>query len=997
MRWRMKQGAVAVALVTGLMSTTVAWGQVIPPGQDCLETAAGSTRVHFGGGSQIPPLPNDFFFDGSQAWAGTIELVGDPLPGYVGSVNTVVERKEEAVMPGPATVAVEMVELQLRSVDPIVVLDDQDPPEEHYYDVTVTLADTPSEGVMTIEATTPLGGEYRFDDVSGGGMYVYATFSFFEAWPSRQEPIVWDAPPLLLQSEGPLPWQYEQPLLVCVPGQEFYPVPDVQAGTVLDGGESGEHDVFPPREPEACCLPATGECINVCPDECEFFWLGWAQGPGTVCEGYTLACCLQDGTGDCVDAEPQCCDELNGLPSPSGEPACLGDLSGNGVDDACEAECVPTADGLWCEDVLCPFPGETCWPKHIRVDHAAQTVTVTECACLGDNECRVVYVIQTDPWDVTVYCQGGCPAGEQCELIESYVGGDAFDYECRCESECRPTPDGTTCEDVPCPDASQICLPKVVRRNVPPVFFPPGGIDVLTPTSGIIAIEDPYGLVESYAIMAGDPNITRVARGNPTDAGGYRVVDTEIIEMELMGGGGAGGTIFVHQSPSQPSVGQMIGTTSDTTDFPAESFFDVYVTVDIPDMPGAESLYHTQPIPLSASGLMDVPPWGAPFVTPDGWPGVELLTAAGDPTGYTIVYVSHELPPPPPEFQIVECECMDTDYCHIEYDPAAEPTTCTGVCPWPEICVMTVQDTDGDGIDDRWECVCEPECKPRPDGLACEIVPCPTDPEECEPKAVGLYAPPVFFPPGGIDVLTPTSGVITIEDPSGTSEDYEVMPVDPNMTRVYRDDPIVVGGYRVIDTEIIEMEIMGGGAGGGTILVHQSVDQPSVGQIVGSSGGTSDFPADSFFDVYVTVDIPDLPGAVGLYHTEPIPLSASGVTDVPPWSAPFETAADWTGVALLDSYGEPTGYKIVYVRHELPPPPVYQIIECECMDPGYCHTDYDPYVEPTCIGTCPWPEICVMTVQDTDSDGIDDLWECVCEPECKPTPDGTGCEVVPCP
>jgi len=48
----------------------------------------------------------------------------------------------------------------------------------------------------------------------------------------------------------------------------------------------------------------------------------------------TIACCLPDG--ECVDVDPLCCDDVGGVPSPIGEPHCLGDLNGNGVDDACE-------------------------------------------------------------------------------------------------------------------------------------------------------------------------------------------------------------------------------------------------------------------------------------------------------------------------------------------------------------------------------------------------------------------------------------------------------------------------------------------------------------------------------------------------------------------------------------------------------------------------------------------------------------------------------------
>ena len=61
----------------------------------------------------------------------------------------------------------------------------------------------------------------------------------------------------------------------------------------------------------------------------------------------SLACCLVDDS--CVDTAFVCCDDI-GSPSPNGEPACLGDGDGNGIDDACELSSplifYPTADTM---------------------------------------------------------------------------------------------------------------------------------------------------------------------------------------------------------------------------------------------------------------------------------------------------------------------------------------------------------------------------------------------------------------------------------------------------------------------------------------------------------------------------------------------------------------------------------------------------------------------------------------------------------------------------
>lgn len=69
--------------------------------------------------------------------------------------------------------------------------------------------------------------------------------------------------------------------------------------------------------------------------------LGEPKGPGTVCLGMET-CCFPDGS--CQDMDAICRDDVGGIPSPIGESACLGDLDGNGMDDACdeEHEIVPT-------------------------------------------------------------------------------------------------------------------------------------------------------------------------------------------------------------------------------------------------------------------------------------------------------------------------------------------------------------------------------------------------------------------------------------------------------------------------------------------------------------------------------------------------------------------------------------------------------------------------------------------------------------------------------
>ena len=84
--------------------------------------------------------------------------------------------------------------------------------------------------------------------------------------------------------------------------------------------------------PEACCL-ADGSCIDADPLCCDELG-GTPQGPGTGCVDMLVPCCLPDGS--CVMVDPLCCDDLGGMPSPIGASQCLGDLNGDGIDDACQ-------------------------------------------------------------------------------------------------------------------------------------------------------------------------------------------------------------------------------------------------------------------------------------------------------------------------------------------------------------------------------------------------------------------------------------------------------------------------------------------------------------------------------------------------------------------------------------------------------------------------------------------------------------------------------------
>jgi hypothetical protein len=279
--------------------------------------------------------------------------------------------------------------------------------------------------------------------------------------------------------------------------------------------------------------------------------------------------------------------------------------------------------------------------------------------------------------------------------------------------ECGPQVGGLGCKPVLCPDSTQQCLPKKVRHHIPQVVFPPGGTDHLSPIGGHINIMDPNGNVTTYTIGAGPPNMTTVVRQDPIDMGGHRQFDTEMVQMDLVGGGGGGGggAIYIRESPTLQSIGHVTGASTPGTDFPADSFFDLFVEIDIPDL-GVYGLHNTQSIPLATYGISAVPPLGAAYNTPTSWSGAPLY---GSPSGYVVVGGTIVFPPAFPLWEVIECECIDPNYCHIEL---GDGTYCVGDCP-PGYDCNHFGMTNPDGSVDLW-CECLPSLGACCVGVTCQ-------------------------------------------------------------------------------------------------------------------------------------------------------------------------------------------------------------------------------------------------------------------------------------
>jgi hypothetical protein len=146
----------ALVLLCGLLVAGAARADdplPVPAGADCFEVPTGAI-VRFGP-ALLPPLPQDFFGPGSEPFFGPVILQGGNLIGP----DLVLERQVEfPIVPLGAVdpVPIQLVELQLRSVEPIIINDGS------AWDVQVGLSG-PTPGQLHVRAADADGGQLELD------------------------------------------------------------------------------------------------------------------------------------------------------------------------------------------------------------------------------------------------------------------------------------------------------------------------------------------------------------------------------------------------------------------------------------------------------------------------------------------------------------------------------------------------------------------------------------------------------------------------------------------------------------------------------------------------------------------------------------------------------------------------------------------------------------------------------------------------------------------
>ncbi len=158
-----------VGVSAALLFAGAAGANDVAAGFDLWTTPPGGAVNDFGDVSptapgNVPPIPPDFFFPGSNPFTGVVDFVGVPIPTFMGQssapADTIVERQGTASLSGPFpsqdTVPIELVELSLQSIAPITVN-----PGGTLWDIEVLPSPiNPSQGTMTIDHLNASGGAY---------------------------------------------------------------------------------------------------------------------------------------------------------------------------------------------------------------------------------------------------------------------------------------------------------------------------------------------------------------------------------------------------------------------------------------------------------------------------------------------------------------------------------------------------------------------------------------------------------------------------------------------------------------------------------------------------------------------------------------------------------------------------------------------------------------------------------------------------------------------
>ena len=401
---------------------------------------------------------------------------------------------------------------------------------------------------------------------------------------------------------------------------------------------------------------------------------------------------------------------------------------------------------------------------------------------------------------------------------------------------------------------------------------------------------------------------------------GRREVQTEILSLSLTGVGGfsvkAGQPALDFLSAIgrpdlfTPSLGEveskdLTGAGAPATDFPADSFFDVFAVVETPLGP----LFNKEPLLVVSRGILGFPPIAfyphqstTPFAVP--------LFSLADPDGPPVAFLKRS----------VHGTRTDEKIGIDRNDPGFEQAATDAL----------LQEL--------------PPPLPLPPGYP----PAGTD----SFLSVAVFEVEVL---GGPTILTPL--LLDFNTQIGRSdqliEDDPAPEIFGQISSALVPDPVAVRfpdgfggvGRREVQTEILSLSLTG--VGGFSVKAGQpaldflsaigrpDLFTPSLGEVeskdlTGAGAPATDFPADSFFDVFAVVETPLGP----LFNKEPLLVVSRGILGFPPIA--FYPHQSTTPFAVpLFSLADPDGPPVAFLKRSVHGTRTDEKIGIDRNDPGF--------------------------------------------------------------
>ena len=169
--------------------------------------------------------------------------------------------------------------------------------------------------------------------------------------------------------------------------------------------------------------------------------------------------------------------------------------------------------------------------------------------------------------------------------------------------------------------------------------------------------------------------------------------------------------------------------------------------------------------------------------------------------------------------------------------------------------------------------------------------------------------------------------------------ELEIIAPDGTVATVLAEGPTVIrigdmqtdrGGGVHFPTEIVSMDLKGMSPLG-EITVSEAPGRASRGAVTSQQGPAGPFfPADSFFDVYIEIELPGPTLNSTVHSCEPAHMYALVDDLPPPIGTAYENPFDQI-IPLLDEQGNHTGWSIRHARHvigKLPPPQPLAATDC---------------------------------------------------------------------